>query len=142
MEYISKSEKETVAIAEKIASKCLPGNVYALFGELGSGKTTFTKGFAKKMGIKEEITSPTFVIMKQYKIMRTDKNIDLLSHIDCYRFSNADDAESVGLSEIFSKISAVSIIEWPEKIGSLLPNHAIKIKFKYLDENTRKITIN
>jgi len=140
MEYISKNEKETIAIAEKIASKCLPGNVYALFGELGSGKTTFTKGFAKKMGIKEEITSPTFVIMKQYKISRN--NINLLSHIDCYRFNNADDAESVGLAEIFSKHDAVSIIEWPEKIGSLLPNHAIKIKFKYFDENTRKITIN
>lgn len=111
----------------------------ALSGNLGAGKTTFAKGLAKGLGIKKNITSPTFVILKSYK---TDYggNIEQLIHVDCYRMKDENDAEGVGLPEYFSRKNYLVLIEWPEKITSILPETTKYIDLEYLGENSRKIT--
>ena len=139
MEYISSSEKETCDLAKKLALGAKPGDIFALNGDLGSGKTTFTKGFAEALGIKKHITSPTFVISKEYPI--ESKTIKKLVHTDCYRLSGEIDAENIGLSEYLNGGSSILVLEWPENIEKILPKNVKKIYFKYIDENTRKITV-
>lgn len=91
------------------------------------------------MGIKRNLTSPTFVVMKEY-VVPNNKNITKLIHIDCYRLSNPNDAESIGLEEVLQDKKAVIVIEWPEKVEGLLKNITAKnIVFDYLSENKRKI---
>lgn len=139
MEIISKSEKETYEIAEGIAKKAKGGDVFALFGDLGSGKTTFAKGFAKVLGVKKTITSPTFVIFKTYSTEAGNEK--LLLHLDCYRLGSEIDAEAIGLPELLGRSDVVSLIEWPEKIEKILPADTKVINFQYLSENSRKIEI-
>ena len=139
MEYVSKSEKETCNIAKKLALEAKPGDIFALYGDLGSGKTTFTKGIASAFGIKKPVTSPTFVISKEYPV-NTNK-IKKLVHTDCYRLSGKEDAENIGLPEYLNCNNAVVVLEWPEKIENMLPKHVKKIEFEYIDENTRKLTV-
>ena len=138
MEYLTYSLQETCDLAHKIAQKSHPGDIYALFGQLGSGKTIFAQGFARSLGVKKTVTSPTFNIFKSYKTKRPDIS---LNHLDCYRISSFEDAYSIGLPDIISDKKSISIIEWPEKILGILPENIIKIKFKYVDQKTRKITI-
>jgi len=139
MEYISSSEKETFNIAKGVALEAKPGDVFALYGDLGSGKTTFTKGFAEALGIKKHITSPTFVISKEYPIK--SGSIKKLVHTDCYRLSGENDAENIGLSEYLNGGSSILVLEWPENIEEILPKNTKKIYFEYIDENTRRIIV-
>jgi len=122
-----------------VADSACPGDVFALVGDLGSGKTTFAKGFAKALGIKKEITSPTFVISKVYPL--SGKNFSKLIHVDCYRLSGEEDAEAIGLSEYFQQKDSIILLEWPENIKDALPKKAKRIYFKYIDKNTREINI-
>ena len=138
MEYITKSKDETENIAKEIALSAKRGDLFALSGDLGSGKTTFTKGFARGLGVEEEITSPTFVIFKQY---RAKAPINNFVHVDCYRLESSADAESVGLLEIIEQKNSIVLIEWPEKIMEAIPKEAKLLNFEYIDENTRRITI-
>ena len=136
MLYHSKSENETIEIANELAQTLKGGDVLALIGDLGSGKTTFMKGLAKGLGISKNITSPTFVITKIYK----DGRLNLL-HCDCYRLSGEDDAISIGLLEYFDKTDYIVALEWPEKIEEILPERLKKIKFSYISESERTIEI-
>lgn len=111
----------------------------ALKGDLGSGKTEFTKGLAKAFRIREEITSPTFVLMKEYSI--SNSFVKKLIHIDLYRINSIEDAETIGIEEILADTEAVVVIEWPEKIKPLLPKKTIWINFNYMDENRREIEV-
>ena len=142
MEYLSKSEKETYQIAKGLALKTQPGDIFALEGDLGSGKTTFIKGFAKALGIKNEVTSPTFVLLKKYNVENYRKNIKNLIHIDCYRMNSPEDAYSIGIDEFLGDKEAIVLIEWPSKIRNLLPKRTINLEFNYIDPDTRKISIN
>lgn len=137
MEYISKNEKETFDFAKSLADKATAGDIFALQGDLGSGKTTFVKGFAKALGIKKEITSPTFVFLKQYPI--DSRGITLLVHVDCYRISSREDAQSIGLLEFFDREDIILLIEWPERIEELLPERTNMLRFSYIDDKTRII---
>ena len=139
MEYVSKSEKETCNIAQNLALNAKPGDVFALYGDLGSGKTTFTKGFAEALGVKKQVTSPTFLISKEYPVKLN--SINKLIHTDCYRLMGEEDVENIGLSEYLFGGEAVLVLEWPEKIERMLPKNTKKIYFEYIDEETRKITI-
>lgn len=126
------SDNETIAIAQNIESEKFPGMVICLNGDLGSGKTVFAKGFAHAMGI-EEITSPTFTIIKEY-------NGELpLYHMDVYRIEDTN--EELGIEEYFDK-GGVTIIEWANIIKDILPEERLDIKFKIVDENTRVIVLN
>ena len=134
MEYkiTSRSEIDTIELAQNIESEKFPNMVICLDGELGSGKTIFTKGFADAMGIEDNITSPTFTIIKEY-----EGELPLF-HMDVYRLDGETDG--VGIEDYFSK-DGVVIIEWASMIKDILPNDYLSIKFKLLDENKRTIII-
>ena len=125
----SRCEEDTLEIAENIESEKFPGMVICLDGELGSGKTVFVKGFAKALGIKETITSPTFSLVKEY----FDGELPLF-HMDVYRLDSDD--ETIGLSDYLNS-DAVCIIEWSEIIADQLPEERLDIKFKVIDDETR-----
>ena len=127
----SHSDNETIAIAQNIESEKFPNMVICLNGDLGSGKTMFTKGFAHAMGI-DEITSPTFTIIKEYVGELP------LYHMDVYRLE--DSHEDIGIEEYFTK-RGVCIIEWADLIEDILPKNRLDIKIRMVDENTRQIII-
>ena len=131
--YTSRSENDTMELAENIESEKFPGMVICLDGELGSGKTVFVKGFAKSLGISENVTSPTFNIVKEYE------NGEMkLNHMDVYRLEEAD--STIAFNDYFDSDS-VTIIEWAELIEDKLPDERLEIKFKVIDENTRVIVL-
>lgn len=132
--YTSHSEEETMELAQNIESEKFPNMVISLNGELGSGKTVFVKGFASSLGIDENITSPTFTLVKEYV------NCEMpLYHMDVYRLEDGND-DSVGISDYFSK-GGITIIEWADVIKDTLPDERLDIKFKVVDEDTRVITL-
>ena len=126
-----RSEKETIAVAQNIESEKFPNMVICLNGELGSGKTVFTKGFASAMAI-EDVTSPTFNIIKEY-IGELP-----LYHIDVYRTNGKID--NLGIEEYFDK-GGVTIIEWAEMIEDILPEERLDITFKIVGENSRVMVL-
>ena len=150
--YITKNSVETQKLGEEFAKR-LP-KVIALYGELGLGKTTFVQGLAKGLGIKK-IISPTFIIIRTYKInlkshpfgkLRTNlktttQNLKLFYHIDLYRVQLEKDLRGLGIKEIMSDPENIVVIEWAERMGDLLPEKRIDIKFEYINEDKRRITI-
>ena len=138
IKVVSNDENMTMQIAEKYAKSIKSPCVISLVGDLGAGKTTFSKGFAKGMGVKEIVTSPTFTILNEYK---GDKMP--LYHFDMYRLSSMEEAEGCGFLEYFdlSKLDGVVLVEWAENVKGLLPALHIEISFKKLDENKREISI-
>jgi len=131
--YISKSERDTIALAQNIESEKFPNMVICLDGELGSGKTVFVKGFAKALGIEENITSPTFNIIKEY-----DSGELSLYHMDVYRLDEND--EDIGFNDYYNK-GGITIIEWSDIIKDKLPEERLEITFKFVDENTRVLNL-
>lgn len=131
--YTSRSENDTMELAENIESEKFPGMVICLDGELGSGKTVFVKGFAKSLGISENITSPTFNIVKEYESGEVP-----LNHMDVYRLEDSD--SSIGFNDYF-KSEDITIIEWAELIEDKLPDERLDIKFKVVGENTRVLVL-
>ena len=126
------SEEETIEIAENFESEKFPNMIICLDGDLGSGKTIFTKGIAMALGIKENITSPTFTIVKEY-----DGELPLY-HMDVYRLDG--NTEGIGIEEYFTK-GGVVVIEWANTIKDILPEERLEIKIKSLDENKRMLII-
>ena len=131
----SRSEQDTIELAQNIESEKFPNMVICLEGDLGSGKTVFTKGFASSLGIEEQITSPTFNIIKEY----TSGEMDLY-HMDVYRLDG--NVEDLGIEEYYQK-DGIVIIEWSDMIKDYLPDERldIKIKLSEEDEDTRVIII-
>jgi tRNA threonylcarbamoyladenosine biosynthesis protein TsaE len=120
MIYETNSAEETKKIGYEIAKLAKPGEVYCLEGDLGVGKTVFTKGFAEGLGIKEHITSPTFTIVNEY--MGDYK----FNHFDVYRIENSEEMDEIGFDEyIYSE--AITLIEWPSLISDILPEKCINI---------------
>jgi len=131
----SRSVQDTVELAQNIESEKFPNMVICLQGDLGSGKTIFTKGFASSLGIDEAVTSPTFNIIKEYNSGEMD-----LYHMDVYRLDGKVD--DLGIEEYFSK-NGIVIIEWADMIKDYLPEERLEIKIKLSeeDEDTRIIVI-
>lgn len=119
--------------------------VLALSGDLGAGKTNFLQGFAKGLGIEEIVNSPTFIVMKKFQIPNYKSQInpkfEMFYHFDLYRLENEKDLDFLNIKEIVSDPKNIVAIEWPEKIGGLLPKNAIKINLNHLQENKREIVI-
>lgn len=140
IEFISNSAKQTEDFAKKFAKKVKCPQIILLHGDLGAGKTHFTKGFAKGVGFKHSVTSPTFTIMNSYEGGRYT-----VYHFDMYRLSSADEAREAGLEDYFNKktLKGVSIVEWPQNVSGLIDlNSVINITIEKLeDENSRLITI-
>ena len=146
MEQITKSAEETKRLAESLAKKLKDGGVLCLYGELGSGKTTFVQGLAEGLGIKKRVLSPTFVLMRSYEFRPdglTKKPVGSIQfyHIDLYRIDNAEETEMLGLQEILDNPQDIVAIEWAERIKNILPLKRVDIYFEHVDENTRRIRI-
>ena len=133
---IAKSEQETQKIGENLGKNLKGGDIVALYGDLGSGKTVFTKGIAKALGIKKRILSPTFVFMRSYPLA-TGKQ---LVHIDLYRGKDLKDFEALGLEELFTKENIV-VLEWADRLGKILPQKRIDVELIKEDEQKRRIEI-
>jgi len=135
MEYkiICNDEYETIELAQNFESEKFENMIICLDGELGSGKTVFTKGIAHALGIEENITSPTFTIIKEYTTGEMP-----LYHMDVYRLDG--NTEGVGIEEYYIK-GGIVIIEWAKTIKDILPEERLEIKIKVIDENRRMLVI-
>ncbi len=132
MEYITKSQSETIKVGTEIAKTLKKGDVVLLDGEMGAGKTALTKGIAKGLGIKSQITSPTYAYMNDYD--------GVLYHYDCYRLSSGEDAEALGLLD-YLYLDGVCVLEWSNNIKDVLPKNCKTITIIKIDETTRKIIL-
>ena len=128
--FLSESEESTREFAEKYAATLKPYDVVILDGEMGAGKTAFVKGLAKGLGIKEEVTSPTYAYMNDYD--------GRLFHYDCYRIESAEQAERMGLADYFD-MGGICVIEWAQNIAPLLPENCKRVTIKKLGGNAREI---
>ena len=141
MKIISKSLAETEKFAQEFVAKLTPkkdeATLVALSGELGSGKTTFVQFVARTLGVKENITSPTFVLIKSYQFTKGDFKI--LYHIDAYRLENGKELAKLGFEEIVADPKNLIFLEWPENVAEVLPADYLAIKFSFVDERTRAI---
>lgn len=141
-EIITKSAQETAAVGQKLAldinERRAGTHILCLYGDLGSGKTTFTQGFARGLGIATRLLSPTFIIVRRYDIPATEK---FLYHIDLYRLKNIADMEELGLTEIFTDPQSLVVIEWAEKLTGALPENRTDIWFSVDREGNHHITV-
>jgi tRNA threonylcarbamoyladenosine biosynthesis protein TsaE len=141
---ISKSLEETQQIAKEFVKNIKADQdtafIVAMYGDLGSGKTTFVKAVAKAYGIENTVTSPTFVIEKIYKL--ENQAFDNLIHIDAYRLKSGEELKVLGWEEVSKNPKNIIFIEWPENVKDVLPEEKQKMHFKFIDENTREIVIN
>ncbi len=169
MEILSTSTAETAELAQTLAKKVKPGMVLALFGDLGSGKTTFTSFLVKALGFDSRVQSPTFVIHRRY--LRTTcldqtsrashpviegtaviannnvvaseakQSINAIHHVDLYRLTSKEEVLDLGLEEMLSESHSLVLIEWPELAREILPPSVVKLYFTTIDENTRRIIV-
>lgn len=132
--FKSSSEKDTQEIAKKIANELENFKIICLYGELGSGKTTFTKSFAKYLGVTTRIISPTYIFVRTHKA-----NNRPFYHIDAYRLNPNDSADEI--KEILMTDNAIIVIEWADKIKKILPKKRVDIEFTSINENEREIKV-
>jgi tRNA threonylcarbamoyladenosine biosynthesis protein TsaE len=132
--FVSRSESETLSIAGAFAKTLLPGTVVALTGELGSGKTVFARGVAGSLGVHEQVTSPTFTLINEYC-----GEIPLY-HMDLYRLNTKREIENIGVDDYFFG-NGICLVEWAEKLGDLIPPHAVSVLLRQITPEQREIII-
>ena len=135
--FISRSEAETEAAGVELAREMPPGSVVLLDGDLGAGKTVFSRGFARGLGVVEPVSSPTYTIVQEYELAGGNR----LYHMDLYRISDEHAALGFGVDEFLSEPGAISLVEWPERISGLLPDDAVRVELKHRSETEREIRI-
>ncbi|WP_206425697.1 tRNA (adenosine(37)-N6)-threonylcarbamoyltransferase complex ATPase subunit type 1 TsaE [Ruminococcus sp. Marseille-P6503] len=135
IEIITASPEETIKLGEKIGSRLRGGDCVAFKGGLGAGKTTITRGISIGMGLGDEVTSPTFALVNEYRGKGTS-----LCHFDMYRITSYADLETTGFYDYMDE-DAVLAVEWSENIESALPENPVVIEIQRIDENTRKFII-
>ncbi len=156
VKHFTTSPRQTKKLAEILAKKILKtpqkkrAFVLRLEGDLGGGKTTFLQGLARGLGIYEKVLSPTFVIIRKFQLpkpkLKTRPKSQMSEfryfyHIDCYRVKKQKEVLDLGFKEIISNPENIVAIEWAERVRKLLPKKATKIKFKFINKHTRKLTI-
>ena len=133
MEFISHSPEETEQFAYNLAAKVSAPQIICLTGDLGAGKTAFTRGFARYYGIEKGVSSPTFIIMHRYNGKET------INHYDLYRLNDYDELLDIGFEEQIE--NGISLIEWPDNFMEYLPDDKIVIRITRLSDNERQISL-
>lgn len=141
---ITQSPQETQTLGQSLADSLLTAgealpHIVCLYGPLGSGKTTFTQGFAKGIGISGRLLSPTFIIVRRYQMIQQE---NFFYHLDLYRLQSRQDLESVGISEILMDPHAYVFVEWAERLGTLKPARRIGVGFSLVQQGNHRIDIN
>ena len=138
MIFLCESIEETQKVAKNLAKMTPPGSVIALVGELGAGKTTFTKGFDRQMGVEDPVTSPTFKLVSEYKGKKY-----ILNHVDAYRMEGPMDFLNIGGEEYLTSKNSITIIEWGDLLADLLSEETITVHFKRIKipKESRRIEI-
>jgi len=137
LDFVSHSLDQTLAAGAALGKRLAPGDVICLSGDLGAGKTALMGGIGRGWGALEPINSPTFVLIHEHH--RAADSVRLY-HLDCYRLSSEADAASIGLEDLLTGNDVV-VMEWPERVESLLPVERLWIELETLDETTRRLTI-
>lgn len=141
-EKIIKSIPELQDFATRFIKAITPNEkgatLVCLKGNLGSGKTAFVKAVAKVLGIKENVPSPTFILMKSYKL--PVGSYKFLIHIDAYRLHKGEELKKLGWDSLMSDPANLILLEWPEQVADIIPSDAITLNFEFIDEQTRKVT--
>ena len=136
-EFITSSEEETENIGKKLAMSLSKGDSVLLRGNLGAGKTVFSRGFARGLGITEPVSSPTYTIVQEYELPAGGR----LYHLDLYRISGVNAALAFGVDEFLDDPNGISLIEWPDRIDGILPENAISVEIEHLSDTQRRLTI-
>jgi|GEM_PF-348689 len=126
----TKSQVATQQLGRKWAASLRPGAIWGLYGDLGSGKTTFIQGVLAGLGYSGRVLSPTFTLARQYRLPQAVNGVQVVNHLDGYRLGEASEAESLGLADFYQEPGAVTLIEWPDRLGRELPGRAGRIFFK------------
>lgn len=137
--HLSSSPADTFAFGQRLAASLRGGDVIALFGDLGAGKTALVQGIAAGLGIKTKVNSPTFTIMKLYTLRR-DK-VKQFCHIDAYRLRDARDLVAIGAGDYLGTTDTISAVEWAEKTADLLPPDCWRITLKLIGPEEREIVV-
>ena len=130
LEHIHEAAREFIAAMGD-------NTVFALYGKMGAGKTTFIKALCQELGVEDVVTSPTFAVINEY---RSDTTAELIYHFDCYRLESVDEAEDIGVEDYFDS-GAVCLIEWPERIEELLPADTVRVDLKEQEDGSRLLTM-
>lgn len=147
MEIFTKSAKESYDFGKSFANNLKGGEIIALTGDLGSGKTTFVQGLASGLGLHQDIVSPTFIIMREYPIEfqnpKSKIQIERLYHVDLYRLDENIPLEikKIGLTDVWGSENTITVVEWADKARDVIPESAIWINIKKVGEEERKFVI-
>ncbi len=136
-EFITSSEEETENIGKTLAMSLSKGDSVLLRGTLGAGKTVFSRGFARGLGITEPVSSPTYTIVQEYELPDGGR----LYHLDLYRISGVNAALAFGVDEFLDDPQGISLIEWPDRIDGILPENAVCVEIEHLSDSERRLTI-
>lgn len=146
IEYTTHSERQTARLAEAIAGELRPGDVLALIGPLGSGKTRFVRGLVRGLHLHEHVvSSPTFLICHEYRPDASGNGVAArsmtLAHVDAYRLKSEEDLETIGWDELLARDDLVLAVEWADRVEHALPDSVVRIEFEHAGRDTRHITI-
>lgn len=140
--YRTELAEETQNLGASVGVSLIKGKgspkVICCYGELGSGKTTFVQGLARGLGITDRLISPTFIIVRRYRIPDSQ---GFLYHIDAYRVNGPEEADTFGFSDILKEPDSVVVIEWPERLGTALPHNRLDIRFQTCTDGSHEITV-
>lgn len=138
-QFITNSPEETLDFGRRLATLLPRGTVIALVGDLGCGKTVFSRGIARGLGIAEKVTSPTFTVAQEYRIPGEPGHY--LYHLDMYRISDENAALAFGIDEFLFQPGCLTLVEWPERIAGLLNRtDCLRLHFEHIDEDRRRLT--
>ncbi len=139
MKITTHSEKQTINLGQKLAQNFEGGEIIGLVGELGAGKTNLIKGIGQGLGVKQTITSPTFVLMKVYPLKSLNSKIKRLVHVDAYRLKTGQDLIAIGLQDYLKNSETITVIEWANKIKNILPKKTIFAKIEFTNKPNQRI---
>ena len=134
LEFLSHSPEQTLRVGVRLGEILRHGHVICLEGDLGSGKTTLTQGIARGWGALDPVTSPTFVLVNEYR--RADS--DVLYHVDAFRLATAEEAQAMGLGDLFAE-GHVVVVEWPTHVAPVLPDDHLWVGLAWVDESRRSM---